>query len=176
MTTLAVTSNPWVRLMRIDRPIGSLLLLWPTLWALWLAAEGLPHVANLVVFVAGVVVMRAAGCVINDIADRNFDGHVKRTARRPLATGEVTLRGALVLFFSLLLLALLLVLTRNALTIQLAFAAVALAALYPFMKRVTHLPQVVLGMAFGCFDGVGWWWAWVVVGVCCGGCPGGLAA
>ena len=140
--------RPWLSLMRLDRPIGTLLLLWPTLWALWLAAGGLPQWDNLLVFSLGVVVMRSAGCVINDIADRNFDGHVQRTAGRPLATGVLKVKQALLLFVLLLLLALLLVLTRNGLTIALSLVAVALAACYPFMKRITHLPQLVLGAAF----------------------------
>lgn len=140
--------RPWVSLMRLDRPIGTLLLLWPTLWALWLAAGGPPQWDNLLVFSLGVLVMRSAGCVINDIADRNFDGHVQRTAGRPLATGALKVKQALLLFVGLLLLALLLVLTRNALTIALSLVAVVLAACYPFMKRVTHLPQLVLGAAF----------------------------
>ncbi|MBQ1784114.1 MAG: 4-hydroxybenzoate octaprenyltransferase [Gammaproteobacteria bacterium] len=140
--------RPWLSLMRLDRPIGTLLLLWPTLWALWLAAGGLPQWDNLLVFSLGVLVMRSAGCVINDIADRNFDGHVQRTAGRPLATGALKVKQALLLFALLLLLALLLVLTRNGLTIALSLVAVALAACYPFMKRITHLPQLVLGAAF----------------------------
>lgn len=140
--------RPWISLMRLDRPIGTLLLLWPTLWALWLAAGGLPSWSNLLVFSLGVVVMRSAGCVINDIADRNFDGRVQRTAGRPLATGALKVKPALLLFVGLLLVALLLVLTRNNLTIALSLVAVALAACYPFMKRITHLPQLVLGAAF----------------------------
>jgi 4-hydroxybenzoate polyprenyltransferase len=138
----------YARLMRLHRPIGTLLLLWPTLWALWLAAEGLPDLGVLAVFVLGTLLMRSAGCVINDYADRNFDGHVERTRDRPLATGEIEPRRALVLFGVLVLAAGLLVLTQNALTILLAFVAVALAAAYPFMKRHTYLPQVWLGAAF----------------------------
>ena len=137
------------QLARFDRPIGSLLLLWPTLWALFLAADGFPDTQVLVVFVLGVVFMRAAGCVINDYADRNFDGHVKRTAQRPMPSGRVTEREALGLFGLLLLVSFLLVLTMNTLTIMLSTVALALAASYPFMKRYTHLPQLVLGMAFG---------------------------
>lgn len=140
--------RPWISLMRLDRPIGTLLLLWPTLWALWLAAGGPPRWDNLLVFSLGVLVMRSAGCVINDIADRNFDGHVQRTAGRPLATGSLKVKQALWLFMALLLVALLLVLTRNGLTIALSLVAVVLAACYPFMKRITHLPQLVLGAAF----------------------------
>lgn len=141
--------NPYIRLMRLDRPIGNFLLLWPTLWALWVAAEGLPTLSVLVVFVLGVVLMRAAGCVINDYADRDFDGQVERTKHRPLATGEVSGKQALALFAALGLLAFVLVLTQNLLTIQLSFVGMALAAVYPFTKRLTHLPQLVLGAAFG---------------------------
>lgn len=138
----------FIRLMRFDRPIGTYLVLWPTLWALWLAAEGLPSLGTLVIFVLGVVLMRAAGCVINDYADRHIDGHVKRTVERPLATGEIAPKEALWLFAGLCLLAFVLVLFTNRLTIMLSFAAVALAATYPFMKRYTHFPQLVLGAAF----------------------------
>ncbi|MBE2898553.1 4-hydroxybenzoate octaprenyltransferase [Pasteurellaceae bacterium 20609_3] len=141
--------SAYARLMRIDRPIGTLLLLWPTLWALVLASRGLPEGKLLVVFTLGVFLMRAAGCVINDYADRNFDGSVKRTALRPLATGEVTAREAKWLFVALSLLAFLLVLTLNRYAIGLSFIAIALAFIYPFMKRYTHLPQFVLGAAFG---------------------------
>lgn len=137
------------RLMRTDKPIGALLLLWPTLWALWLAAPGLPPLWILAVFVAGVWLMRAAGCVVNDYADRKFDGHVKRTAHRPLPSGDVTEKEARTLFVVLVMLAFLLVLTLNTMTILLSVAALALAWVYPFMKRYTHLPQVVLGAAFG---------------------------
>ena len=137
------------QLMRLEKPIGTLLLLWPTYWALWIAAQGMPDLDVLVVFTLGVFLMRSAGCVINDFADRKVDGHVERTKLRPLAAGTVTSKQALGLFFTLLLLSFLLVLTMNNLTIGLSFVAVALAATYPFMKRYTHLPQVVLGMAFG---------------------------
>jgi len=136
-------------LMRLDRPIGSLLLLWPALWALWLAGAGHPQPLIVVVFVLGVVLMRSAGCVINDYADRNVDPHVARTRQRPLAAGRVTSREALSLFVVLCLLAFTLVLLMNRLTVMLSFGAVILAVIYPFMKRYTHLPQVVLGMAFG---------------------------
>ena len=136
------------QLMRFDRPIGILLLLWPTLWALWLAADGLPRLDVLFIFVLGVVLMRAAGCVINDYADRNLDGLVMRTKQRPLVTGKIQPREALVLFAVLIALAFLLVLFTNSLTIILSFIAVFLAASYPFMKRYTHLPQLVLGAAF----------------------------
>jgi 4-hydroxybenzoate polyprenyltransferase len=136
-------------LTRMDRPIGIFLLLWPTLWALWVAAEGLPNWHVLVVFVSGVFLMRSAGCVINDYADRELDPLVSRTRERPIAAGRVKPNEALLLFAVLCLLAFALVLTMNALTIKLSFVGVALAAVYPFMKRYTHLPQVVLGMAFG---------------------------
>lgn len=137
------------RLMRFDRPIGILLLLWPTWWALLLAGNGRPAAGIAIIFTLGVIVMRAAGCVMNDIADRDFDPHVKRTRERPLASGALTLRQALVTFLILMLLALGLVLMTNRLTIQLAFAGALLASTYPFFKRFTHFPQVILGMAFG---------------------------
>ena len=131
------------RLMRTDKPIGALLLLWPTLWALWVATPGVPPLWILAVFVAGVWLMRAAGCVVNDYADRKFDGHVKRTANRPLPSGQVTGKEARILFVVLVLLSFMLVLTLNTMTILLSVAALALAWVYPFMKRYTHLPQVV---------------------------------
>ncbi len=140
--------KPYWQLMRADKPIGTLLLLWPALWALWLAAEGLPDLSILLVFVLGVFFMRSAGCVINDFADRKVDAHVKRTAQRPLATGVVSTREALTLFAVLVSVSFLLVLSQNTLTILLSFAALGLAAIYPFMKRYTHLPQLFLGMAF----------------------------
>jgi 4-hydroxybenzoate polyprenyltransferase len=136
-------------LMRLDRPIGILLLAWPTLWALWFAGAGVPRLHVLVVFLCGVILMRSAGCVINDYADRGFDQHVARTRARPLAAGRVRAREALWLFVALSLAAFALVLTLNALTIQLSLVGAALAATYPFMKRYTHLPQFYLGMAFG---------------------------
>ncbi|OZY87348.1 4-hydroxybenzoate polyprenyltransferase [Cellvibrio mixtus] len=136
------------RLMRMDRPIGTLLLLWPTLWALWLAAEGVPSLKNLLIFTLGVIVMRAAGCVINDFADRKIDGSVARTKDRPLATGAISSREAIGLFIGLCLLAFVLVLMTNLLTIELSVGGLLLAFCYPFMKRHTHLPQVVLGAAF----------------------------
>ncbi|MDN3717374.1 4-hydroxybenzoate octaprenyltransferase [Vibrio breoganii] len=135
-------------LMRMDRPIGSLLLLWPTLWALVMASEGRPQWSVLIVFCLGVFLMRSAGCVINDFADRELDGHVERTQFRPIPSGLVSAKEALALFGVLSLISFALVLTMNTLTIQLSFVGVALAALYPFMKRFTHLPQLVLGMAF----------------------------
>ncbi|WP_461538299.1 4-hydroxybenzoate octaprenyltransferase [Spongorhabdus nitratireducens] len=139
----------FVQLTRLNRPIGILLLLWPTWWALWLAAEGMPDVSVLLIFTAGVVLMRSAGCVVNDFADRNFDGHVKRTAQRPMPSGRVSTREALVLFTVLVTISFVLVLMTNMLTIMLSVGGVLLASIYPFMKRYTHLPQVVLGAAFG---------------------------
>lgn len=136
------------RLMRFDRPIGALLLLWPTLWGLWIAVRGLPNLFILLIFILGVILMRAAGCVINDFADRNFDRHVERTKKRPLTTGRVSVKEAIILFIVLCLLAFALVLFLNVLTIALAMIGVVLATFYPFMKRYTHLPQVVLGIAF----------------------------
>ncbi|MDC6117131.1 4-hydroxybenzoate octaprenyltransferase [Serratia rubidaea] len=139
----------YCQLMRIDKPIGTLLLLWPTLWALWLAGEGVPSFPILLVFVLGVFLMRAAGCVVNDFADRAIDGHVKRTTNRPLPSGRVTEKEAKVVFVVLVLLSFALVLTLNTMTIALSLAGLALAWIYPFMKRVTNLPQLVLGAAFG---------------------------
>jgi len=141
--------DAWWRLMRFDKPIGILLLLWPTLWALWIAGEGRPSVKNILIFAAGVVLMRAAGCIMNDVADRDFDPQVQRTRSRPLATGELNVREALIMFALLMLMAFGLVLLTNALTIKLAFAGAVLASSYPFFKRFTHWPQVVLGIAFG---------------------------
>ncbi|MGI9278746.1 MAG: 4-hydroxybenzoate octaprenyltransferase [Endozoicomonas sp.] len=139
----------FLQLARMDRPIGIYLLLWPAMWALWVAAEGLPSLANLVIFSVGVVLMRSAGCVINDFADRKVDGHVKRTQHRPLVTGKIQEKEALIYFAAMVLLAFILVLFTNTLTIQLSFAGLLLASAYPFAKRHTHLPQVVLGAAFG---------------------------
>ncbi len=139
----------YARLTRLDRPIGIYLLLWPTLWGLWIAAEGKPNWHVLLVFCLGVVLMRSAGCVLNDIADRRFDPMVERTRHRPLASGEVKPKEALGLAVALILCAFLLVLTLNKLTIQLACVAVVLAGIYPFMKRYTYLPQFFLGLAFG---------------------------
>ena len=141
--------SPYWRLMRFDKPIGILLLLWPTLWALWLAGKGNPDKSVLLIFVAGVILMRAAGCIINDFADRHIDGYVKRTASRPLASGELATKSALILFVILMTFAFILVLHCNLLTIELAFVGAALATVYPFLKRVTHLPQLGLGAAFG---------------------------
>lgn len=144
-----VRFSAYWRLMRLHRPIGSLLLLWPTLWALWIARQGHPVPSLVLVFVVGVVLMRSAGCVINDYADRDFDGHVWRTKDRPIATGEVSPRAALVLFGLLCFAAASLAFWLNKLTVELSFVAVALAVSYPFLKRFTHLPQVYLGLAFG---------------------------
>jgi 4-hydroxybenzoate polyprenyltransferase len=141
--------NAYWQLMRVDKPIGIYLLLWPTIWALWIAAQGLPTWPVLLVFVAGVIVMRSAGCVINDYADRKLDGSVKRTHTRPLVSGVVSEKEALGLFGILIAVAFSLVLTLNWETIQLSFGALILASAYPFMKRYTHFPQVVLGAAFG---------------------------
>jgi 4-hydroxybenzoate polyprenyltransferase len=137
-----------LQLIRFDKPIGTLLLLWPTLWALWIAAGGVPDYALLAIFIAGTFLTRSAGCIVNDLADRRLDGAVKRTSGRPLVTGAVTEKEALALFVALMLLAFLLVLFTNTLTIMLSLVAVLLASTYPFMKRYTHLPQVVLGLAF----------------------------
>lgn len=136
-------------LMRLDKPIGWLLLLWPTWWGLWAAARGLPSWQNLIIFSLGVVLMRSAGCVINDFADRKLDPQVARTRQRPIASGQVTPKEALGLFAVLMLLAFLLVCLTDPLTIELAFVGAALAIIYPFMKRVTFMPQLWLGAAFG---------------------------
>ncbi len=138
----------WI-LMRFDRPIGILILLWPALWALWVAGEGRPDLLVLIIICLGVVLMRAAGCVINDYADRDFDPHVERTKQRPIAAGQVSPKEALIVFIVLCLCAFGLVLLLNTYTIMLSFIAAFLAASYPFMKRYTHLPQAYLGIAFG---------------------------
>jgi len=138
----------WV-LARFDRPIGILILLWPALWALWVAGDGKPDWPVLAVICSGVVVMRAAGCVINDYADRDFDPHVERTKQRPIAAGKVSPKEALMVFAVLCLVAFGLVLLLNIYTIILSFVGAFLAASYPFMKRYTHLPQAYLGIAFG---------------------------
>ncbi len=140
--------NPYFRLMRLDKPVGIYLLLWPTLWALFLAADGWPDIKLLAIFILGVVLMRSAGCVINDYADRNIDKFVARTQHRPITSGEISANSALIFFMFLIGAAFLLVLFTNSLTIQLALIAGLLATLYPFTKRWTHLPQFVLGMAF----------------------------
>lgn len=151
MNTIKNKQTRWqgfLQLTRLDKPIGIYLLLWPTYWALWIAADGVPSAHLMIVFTLGVIVMRSAGCVINDYADRKVDGQVKRTELRPLITGVLTAKQALAIFFSLIIIALLLVLTLDVYTIKLSVIALFLAILYPFMKRYTHLPQVFLGAAF----------------------------
>ncbi|CAM3902853.1 4-hydroxybenzoate octaprenyltransferase [Vreelandella rituensis] len=138
----------FLHLMRLDRPIGTWLLMWPTLWALWVAAEGIPGRNVLLIFIVGVYLMRAAGCVINDYADRHFDGHVKRTKNRPLATGRIGEGEAQALFVMLVLAAFVLVWFTNLFTVMLSLVGVVLAFIYPFMKRYTHFPQAFLGAAF----------------------------
>jgi 4-hydroxybenzoate polyprenyltransferase len=140
--------NALLQLIRFDKPIGTLLLLWPTLWALWIAAGGVPDYGVLAIFIIGTFLTRSAGCIINDVADRHMDGSVARTNNRPLVTGAVSEKEAMALFVALMLLAFVLVLFTNALTIGLSLGAVLLASSYPYMKRYTHLPQVVLGAAF----------------------------
>jgi 4-hydroxybenzoate polyprenyltransferase len=140
--------DAWLRLIRVDRPIGTMLVLWPTLWALWIAAEGQPDAEVFLVFMAGVFLMRSAGCAINDYADRGIDGDVRRTRRRPLAAGEIPPGDALWVATVLALVAFLLVLRLDPLTIKLSLAGGALAAVYPFTKRLFHTPQLVLGIAF----------------------------
>ncbi|MCP9270014.1 4-hydroxybenzoate octaprenyltransferase [Xenorhabdus sp. XENO-1] len=147
-----MTQNKWLaycRLMRINKPIGVLLLLWPTYWALWIAAKGMPDLYILLVFTIGVYTMRAAGCCINDFADRKFDGHVERTKSRPLPSGDVSEKESKILFVALGLSSFALVLTLNKMTIALSFIGLALAWVYPFVKRVSNLPQIVLGAAYG---------------------------
>ena len=146
---LASRWRDYLYLTRLHRPIGIFLLLWPTLWALWLAADGRPDPLLLAVFVLGTVLMRSAGCIINDFADRDFDPHVKRTRDRPLAARRISPYGALVLFGVLLLASFLLVLQLNTLTIALSFVGAALAISYPFFKRFFPAPQFYLGVAFG---------------------------
>ena len=141
--------SPYWRLIRGDRPVGTLLLLWPTAWALWLAAGGFPPPGTLAIFLAGVWLTRSAGCGINDFADRWLDPQVERTRGRPLATGELAPRDALLTFAAMMAVAFGLVLLTNRLTIYLSFAGLALAASYPFLKRQTYLPQLYLGLAFG---------------------------
>ncbi|PLX62744.1 4-hydroxybenzoate octaprenyltransferase [Sedimenticola selenatireducens] len=147
--TLRQQLDGYIRLVRLDKPIGILLLLWPALWALWLAGAGEPRWGVVLVFILGVALMRSAGCAINDYADRHIDGQVKRTCGRPIATGAVSPKAALWVFGALCLVAFGLVLLLNRQTVLMSVVAVLLAALYPFMKRYTHLPQLVLGMAFG---------------------------
>ncbi len=163
----------YVHLSRINKPIGIYLVLWPALWSLWLASEGFPEVYILTIFILGTVLMRSAGCVINDYADRDFDGQVARTKNRPLATGALTPKQALKFFTLLYLMAFVLVLFLNLFTIILSLGAVLLAALYPFMKRYTYWPQVFLGAAFAWAIPMGFaavlntvpWQAWLVFAV-----------
>ena len=149
MAHLTERLKQYFLLARFDRPIGILILLWPSLWALWVAGNGKPDIRVLTVICLGVVLMRAAGCVINDYADRDFDPHVERTKQRPIAAGNVSPKEALIVFAVLCLIAFVLVLQLNFYTIKLSFIAVFLAGSYPFMKRYTHLPQAYLGIAFG---------------------------
>ena len=135
-------------LMRLDKPIGTLLLLWPTFWALWLASESNPSIAHVLIFSCGVFLMRSAGCVINDYADRDIDGDVTRTINRPLARKTITEKEALIVFITLALIAFTLVLLLTPLSMYYSFGAIIIATIYPFMKRYTYFPQVVLGMAF----------------------------
>jgi 4-hydroxybenzoate polyprenyltransferase len=139
----------YIRLIRADKPIGSLLLMWPMLWALWIISDGRPNIAVLAVFLIGTFLMRSAGCAINDYADRHIDGSVERSRQRPIVSGAISPREAVVVAAVLAFCAFLLVLTMNQLTIALSFIGVVLAAVYPFSKRVTYWPQLVLGLAFG---------------------------
>ena len=152
MLNASPRTRAFLELMRFNKPVGTLLLLWPTLWALWIAADGFPSIAVFIIFVLGVIVMRAAGCVINDYADRKVDGGVTRTRNRPLVDGRIDPQEALILFGCLCFSAFFLVLMTNRLTIALSFGGVAIATIYPFVKRYSHLPQVVLGAA----------WAWSI--------------
>ncbi len=140
--------NAYFRLMRLNKPIGIYLLLWPTYWALFLSAGGWPDIDLLIIFTFGVIITRSAGCVINDYADREIDKHIARTRDRPITAGEISPKAALLLFFALGLVAFALVLLTNTLTIKISFIALALAVLYPFTKRWTNLPQLILGLAF----------------------------
>jgi len=140
--------SPYIRLMRLDRPIGTLLLLWPTLWALWLAGNGQPSSTVVLIMLVGTVVMRSAGCIINDFADRKIDGHVARTRDRPLASGALSVSKAMALFAALILFSAWLVMQLNMLSVTVSLFALVVAVIYPFTKRITHLPQLVLGIAF----------------------------
>lgn len=140
--------KPYLQLMRLDRPIGTMLLLWPTWWALWSASNGHPEFSTWLIFTLGVFLMRAAGCVINDISDRKYDGHVNRTQNRPLAQNSIPVKNAWVLFIGLMICSALLLLFLSQLTILLAMIAAFFAVTYPLMKRITYLPQVYLGIAF----------------------------
>ncbi|MFK8011908.1 MAG: 4-hydroxybenzoate octaprenyltransferase [Marinicellaceae bacterium] len=149
LKNILTTADPYLKLIRFDRPIGTLLLLWPTLWALWLAADGVPPIKYLIVFSLGVFLMRSAGCVINDIADRKFDAKVSRTKTRPLAQNKIPVVNAWIVFVVLMIMSVLLLIFLNSLTIKLALVAAFFAVTYPFMKRYTYLPQIYLGIAFG---------------------------
>jgi 4-hydroxybenzoate polyprenyltransferase len=149
LSAIARRLDRYIRLTRLNRPIGIFLLSWPALWALWLAGQGRPPWDIVLVFVLGAIIMRSAGCAMNDYADRDFDPHVTRTCHRPLALGEVTPKEAMGVFLVLSLIAFILVLTLNRLTIALSSGAVLLTAIYPYMKRITHIPQLILGAAFG---------------------------
>ncbi|CAM4462314.1 MAG: 4-hydroxybenzoate octaprenyltransferase [Legionellaceae bacterium] len=140
---------PYLQLMRLNKPIGIYLLLWPTLWALWIAAKGIPNLTILFIFILGVIITRSAGCVINDIADRHYDPFVKRTHLRPLATGDISVKNALLLFIFLCSLGLILIYFLNPLTQKLSLIALLLLIIYPFSKRYTYWPQLILGAAFG---------------------------
>ena len=139
----------YLLLIRLNRPIGIFLLLWPTLWGLWIASEGFPNTKILVVFLFGVFLMRSAGCILNDIIDKDFDKFVARTQNRPLASDKLSSIEAFIVAVSLIFIAFLLVLTTNTLTVQLSFVAIILAGTYPFLKRHTYLPQFFLGLTFG---------------------------
>lgn len=149
MSTVAARLDAYYRLVRLDRPIGALLLLWPALWSLWFAAYGVPHAQVLAIFVAGVLLTRSAGCAVNDFADREFDPHVERTRTRPLAAGEIAPWEAIAVACALFAIAFMLVLQLNRLTVLLSFVALAIAVVYPFLKRVFPFPQAWLGLAFG---------------------------
>lgn len=140
----------FIQLMRLDRPIGIYLLMWPTLWALWIAGEGSPSIKNVIIFVLGVILMRSAGCAINDFADRGIDGDISRTKDRPIVSGRVSAKEALLTFAILIGCSFVLVLLTNSQTVYWSFLAVGLAALYPFTKRYTYYPQVALGAAYSC--------------------------
>lgn len=144
--------NLYLKLIRWHKPIGSLLLLWPVLTALWLASGGHPHASTLVIFIVGVFLMRSAGCIINDLADRKWDNKIARTKDRPITTGKISVLSAVIFFIILCIAAFLLVLQLNQFTVYLSVIAMLLAVIYPFLKRVTNLPQVGLGLAFqwGC--------------------------
>ena len=149
MSAVAARLDAYYRLVRLDRPIGALLLLWPALWSLWFAAYGVPHAKVLAIFVAGVFLTRSAGCAVNDYADREFDPHVERTRSRPLAAREIAAWEAVTVACVLFAIAFMLVLQLNRLTVLLSFAALAIAVVYPFLKRVFPFPQAWLGLAFG---------------------------